>query len=519
MDTSPGPSPSNTVQPSSERSRSERLLPFFFAALETCWVDAILIALASIHFFPLHGLLFPFWAPLLLMAGSYWLTMRQTSASPLHRAGTSAAKARSSSLFIALACAILFIIWSTIYSPTLSFFNPRWFLLMLNSLLLLTLDAYHIIAIVLLAIYFCWRGLRIADDSIEPGSVSRVMLLGLGIFIAISLLQTVVSVAHFYILQTLVLIPLFFTLALCTRALAHLSLLRQTYRRGQQFDIRAQETSLFIVLGTLCVFLILATFLLALIANPAFLALLLHALAPIGQAYDWLTYALAYVLAFLLAPVFSLLAGLYAQQRTTKTKTPSIPANLGPTKSSAISPVITSVESVLKFALPLSLIALFTYLIWLYLRKHQLRRTHLDSPAEDTHESLWSQDLFWAQWKAFWFTLWRRIFRRTATQRSQTIDRASDMAIPLLARSIREIYQAFLKWSANRGYARKTYETPYEFEQRLDEYLAHVKPELHTITEVYATIRYGDILPDEAEVSRMQQNWQALQQKAQHDPT
>ncbi len=519
MDTSPGPSPSNTVQPSAVRSRSERLLPIFFAALETCWVDAILIALASVHFFPLSGLLFPLWAPLLLMVGSCWLAMRQPGMSSLQRASTSTAKARSSSLFIALACVILFIIWSTMYAPTLSLFNPLWLVSMLNSLLLLAPDAYHIMAIVLLAVYFCWRGLRIARNAIEPSNVSRVMLLGLGIFIAVSLLQTVVSVAHVYVLQVLVLIPLFFALALCTRALAHLSLLRQTHLRGQQFDIRAQETSLFIALGTLCIFLILVTLLLALIANPAFLALLLRALTPIGQAYDWFMQILAAVLAFLLAPIFSLFAALYAQRQPTKTKTPNIPkANLKPS-SNAISPAITSIESVLKFALPLFLIALFTYLIWSYLRKRQLRRTLLDSPAEDTHESLWSRDLFWTQLKAFWFALWQRILRRTTPQRSKTIDRASDMAISPLARSIREMYQAFLKWSANRGYARRKYETPYEFEQRLDKPFAHAEPELQAITEVYSTMRYGDTLPDEAEVLRMQQNWLALQQKAQHDST
>jgi hypothetical protein len=80
-------------------------------------------------------------------------------------------------------------------------------------------------------------------------------------------------------------------------------------------------------------------------------------------------------------------------------------------------------------------------------------------------------------------------------------------------RSIRELYRALLRWAASRGYARKKYETPYEFQQRLHEHFPQTEPELGVVTEVYTATRYGEVVPDEDEVDRVRQMWMNLQQK------
>ena len=49
-------------------SWGERLLPYFFIAMETCWIAAILVGLASINFFQSHEQLIPLWSPFLLIA-------------------------------------------------------------------------------------------------------------------------------------------------------------------------------------------------------------------------------------------------------------------------------------------------------------------------------------------------------------------------------------------------------------------------------------------------------------------
>src|SRR5690349_11531445 len=55
-------------------SWGERLLPFLFAAMETCWVYAIFLGLVSINLFQSNDPLMPVWAPFVLILGSYWLT-------------------------------------------------------------------------------------------------------------------------------------------------------------------------------------------------------------------------------------------------------------------------------------------------------------------------------------------------------------------------------------------------------------------------------------------------------------
>src|ERR1700676_3371086 len=54
-------------------SVGEIILPYLFAAMETCWIDAVFIGLASLNFFQSHNPLMPLWAPFLLIIGSQWL--------------------------------------------------------------------------------------------------------------------------------------------------------------------------------------------------------------------------------------------------------------------------------------------------------------------------------------------------------------------------------------------------------------------------------------------------------------
>ena len=81
------------------------------------------------------------------------------------------------------------------------------------------------------------------------------------------------------------------------------------------------------------------------------------------------------------------------------------------------------------------------------------------------------------------------------------------------ARSIREIYRAFLKKAAGRGYSRKRFETPNEFKQRLDEKVPLAEPQLEVITQAYTLTRYGGDVPDEAQLELVRRKWTELDQK------
>jgi len=81
------------------------------------------------------------------------------------------------------------------------------------------------------------------------------------------------------------------------------------------------------------------------------------------------------------------------------------------------------------------------------------------------------------------------------------------------ARSIREIYRAFLRKATKHGYPRKRFETPFELKQRIDEKVPLTEPHLELITEAYAFTRYSGEVPDEAELAQIRENWAELDRK------
>jgi len=158
---------------------------------------------------------------------------------------------------------------------------------------------------------------------------------------------------------------------------------------------------------------------------------------------------------------------------------------------------------------------LLLILIRLALRR---RRLSLQKREEDTHESLWSWQLFWTQLKALLLALLHRLFPRHQSEVAE-VTTYEEMSKEPAVRTIREIYRAFLTWCAARGYPRRHTETPLEFSQRLAAPFANGEPEIAAVTETYTEVRYGGIVPDETEVAYIRALWQALQQKSLPPPT
>src|SRR5258708_38269912 len=59
-----------TPQESSISSVGEFFIPTLLAAMETCWIDPLLIVLASINLFRSPAPLMPFWAAFILIGGA-----------------------------------------------------------------------------------------------------------------------------------------------------------------------------------------------------------------------------------------------------------------------------------------------------------------------------------------------------------------------------------------------------------------------------------------------------------------
>jgi hypothetical protein len=495
-------------------SLGEFLLPSLLGAMESCWIAAALIGLAGIGFLGVNVPFLPFWAPFVFIIGTQWL---------FYFIDRRDENARHAPQFIALAVLLcLFIIWLQVYAPMSGIFDPRWLAALFSDILFLNTHFFQVVFIVALSFLLSWRGLRLLSRTIEPSIISRTLLLGISVIIAVIVLLAQLasgSAAPRNDALLFLLIPLFLYLSLASHALARISFMRRTHSTGLQGSIVTQERAVITVMGLLGVALLIITVLTAIFAGPAFFTLALHTLAPLGaalaKAYDWLVGILADIAVFLATPIFWLISWLtHLFPAKTPGQLPTL-RRIGlrqpktPPVSAADNPALLLT---LKILLPLVVLLVIALLVRWALRhrkKTKVRRRLRDG---DFHESLWSWSLFWSQLRAILRSLFGRFLPQPATEATSAGTQLAEPA-DAAVRDIRAMYRAFLKKAAARGYARKKDETPAELRQRLDEKTPVVEPQLEAITEAYTLVRYGESLPNASDVAYAQGKWSELDQK------
>jgi len=505
-------------------SLGEILLPFLFAAMETCWIDVIFIGLADIGLFGPRAPLMPLWSPFVLIIGSQWilslLERRSASTAAGDESDTQTTTPGSWLLLLFIGLTTLFIIWLTVYTPTAFFLNPAWLLALLNDIFSLNLSAYHIFLVVALILYFCWRGVRLLHHEYEPSQVFNTLRLGIGIIVVVILVragQASTGGIHSDDFILLLLVPIFLFLSLAAHALARVTFVRHTHPAGIESDTSLHEQSILLVIGIVGVILLLTAVLVDTFASPTISLETQQILNVLGQAYTWFVGILATVIVFLITPIFWLFDLLINVLHSLfPSHGPRVPPNRarpgGPNSLPPHSNAIPLIVPFLKVLLPILLAVIIILFIRWLMRRRQRVRIITGRRVEELRESLWSWKLFWAQFKALLLSLLHRFFPQRASGKE---GQASTEAIETepAARTIREIYRALLKRAAARGYPRKKDETPYEFSQRLDEKTPLAGPQLAVVTEAYTATRYGAIVPAEAEVAHIQQQWHALEQK------
>ena len=500
-------------------SWGERLLPGILAAMEACWVDAILIGLVGIGLFQSQDPLIPLWVPFVLIIGSgllsSYLERRAASTASVSNQNdnTPTANAGTPLVIMLVGVTTLLIIWVRIYAQTAFVLDPHWLLSLSNDILLLNANAYLVVAILGACVYFYWRGVRLAHRDIEHPYVFRAMRLGLLIMLAVVVIRAGQASTGqvFYDEPTLfLLIPVFLILSLAAQALARAVSVRRSHPVGLQGSISAQERALLLIIGAFSLLILLVALAVGSIVSPTFLQ---RVEIPLGIAYDWFVVAFAHIVVFLVTPLFWLIAWFMASHsprhptvRNVRTGVSRVPFHKPPGGPDLLLILIPILEIVLPILLALLLLAL----IWRILRRR--RRTVVARRNEDVYESVWSWSLFWKQLKAFLRAFFARFFpHRAAKVEGQTVSEAIESGPGV--RSIREIYRVLLKRAAGRGYPRKKDETPYEFRQRLDEQTPLAEPHLELITEVYTATRYGGSEPDETEVARVRGAWAEVEQQ------
>jgi Domain of unknown function (DUF4129) len=511
-----------TPGPGGSSSWGERLLPLFYAAMETCWLGAIFIGLASINLFLTRELLMPLWAPFVIIVVSYWLALRAEygashTVGSVDEATTTSNEAPGISLLVAFTIIIaLFLVWQRFYAQANFLLDPRWLLALLNDILFLNLRAWQALFMTALAFYLCWRGVRLSRRSIEPSDINSALCLGLGIILAVILVRAGQESAGVVLhdeTMLLLLVPIFLVLALCAHALARVTFVRRLHPVGLEGSPLLQERAVLLIIASIGLVLLVITLIVGSVTSPAVLADTQHALAPLGAAYDWLVAVIVQLAIFVLTPVAWLVTWFFSLFHPKPLPPPAPPKGNQHNPLYKPNPVppeaLLAFVTALKFILPIVfIVAIFFLMRWaLRRRRASIVTTRKE---DDLRESVWSWQLFWAQFKLFL----RALFGRFLLQRKPKTEEQSpqeEIKGEPAARSIREIYRALLKKAATRGYPREKDETPYEFERRLNEKVPTIQPQLAEITAVYAATRYGDVVPEEAELARVRGMWSELE--------
>src|SRR5258708_10869553 len=201
----------SSVELPAAASWGERCLPYLFAAMETCWVTAIFIGLASLNFTQMRSPLMPLWAPFVLMACAIWFTTygeRRDIAGATNNSDDAVSASESWGFVVLIGIVALLIIWTSVYSSSAFLFDPRWLVGLLNDVLLLNSNFFRVAVIAALSFYFYWRGVRVARRAIEPGEVLNVIRIGVGVILGVILLRAAVGLSYFAEPILLLLIPI-----------------------------------------------------------------------------------------------------------------------------------------------------------------------------------------------------------------------------------------------------------------------------------------------------------------------
>ena len=483
----------------SQPSWGERLLPLLFAAMETCWIDAILIGLASSNLLGLNQPLLPLWIPFVLIAGFYYANHRGTK--PLRIALT--------------VVAMGYVVWASVYAGKSFLFDPGWILNLPDTLAQVNAQSFQIVTVAISTYALCRRGSQLAKYRINPAQVSRVIRFGSIVIVALVILRAIAEQFSKHFSddgRLLLLIALFFCLSLIAHALSRLAFVRFHHPTGLSGSIHSQER----VVVQVILVASMAFLLFALIVNSLFLGNLL------SSVQRWLAQALQTLTTRLKAP---------SRYRAVP---PPTPCHSGPhcPNPPATHPVVgtqsppvahpttplsnylsAQVVAILSILLVILLItAVMLVLVLLVRRGLKLRSRRL----RETHESVWSWRLFWEQFKAFLLMLPQRLLGRLPfwrASRSHNLPaREVGNDVPA-ANTMREIYRRLLTDAAKLGHPRAPTETPYEFVARLAQQFPFVEPQLLLITEVYTLTRYSGSIPEEAEVAQMRNLLLMLEQK------
>lgn len=474
-----------------ETSRGEALMPFLLAALETCWIDAILIGLANTGILGTTATLVPLWLPLPLLAAFAFLTRWLDSIGSGVSAASTPQRRRFSPLYVLRAVlmlvAALLVAWICIYAEQKSLFDKSWLLDLSATIVQVNGSAFHIACILAFALLLCQHGNFLAHARSTPAQVYRMFQLGLvamAFLVPEWLVLATLGLSFQNSTLVLALLALFLCLALVAHALARVIFVRRRHPVGLTGSVGAQER---LVLRT--VVILVCLFLLITLAIGSIMGPLLPGIGG--------TEVTTHRPGVVGPPVIPPCNQFCHKLPGTNNKTP-VHNSGNPVDALALVMVWLLPTLYIVFLLLVAgggtALGVFVWRRWSRSRQGE----------EEIHESLWSWRLFWQQFRGLLAVLTGRfaflVLKIALWRKRKGTHMLSTEHAAVGSQSIRELYRSLLGIAALHGCPRERYETPYEFSVRLGQYLPSRAAQVDVITEAYVAARYGEVALDERRV-------------------
>lgn len=438
------------------------------AAMETCWVYAVLVFAGALMNVP------PFASPLTLFI-VYWLAMILGRELPRRTEPWVFLQAAA----IVVAIVLLFLVARIELYPSYSLFDLGW-IPQFISVLVFRQGFSRVLYTTVAVVYMFIRGLGFGSRPLTLWFIGFQFRLGIVIFFAVFF-----GSAIFHPVEISPWIFIYFALSLFSISLARMDEMGSDIHYGPRWAM--------ILLGGVALVFFLGFALLqffTLDSTSAFLrffsplivviqAVVLLILIPASLLAGWLVEFLRPVLARLdqLLQQFQLPSAPKAPDETEKIISPDLLAWVVPLLQTAV------------------VLAIILYIGWRIARALNRRMTQAED-ALYTREALDSEDEA------------DRAKRELGAKKKSLPRRAGD----LTAESIRRIYAAMTARAGEAGILRREAETPYEFLPRVSSEWSDESDDLRAITEAYVAVHYGEHEATQDEVGRVKGAWKRLEE-------
>lgn len=363
---------------------------------------------------------------------------------------------------------------------------------------------YPVVLAIPVLVYLWWRGIQLGRTTSFFRNIYRSFIIGLiALIVLIGLWQLSsssgeiegpISSIGFYVIA-------FFFFGLIALAVCHLYVMRQRMPAGDRTTSvwRSLPMMLGVIGGIIVVGLVAAS-----LMSPDFFSAIERAFSAVGDALYTAVIWVLEKLNFIFEGIFWVLRWILSLLRNTQPQEQEENGE-GGSPFEGVEPGDINLPEAFTTAVQWFVIAVIVavviYILARAISRYRARRGLEE--IEEIHESLLSAGNLRDDLRQFLNILGSR-FRRRPKKVEITFD---DTAGRLNAR---EIYRRLL-WEASRqGIVRKNYETPVEYERRLERYIPEGSEQLNDITGLYSEVRYGDIEPPEEKVDGANGLWAVL---------